>query len=272
VKTIAIYGKGGIGKSTISVNLAFALSARGKQVFLVGCDPKQDTTRLLGGEIRPSVIDSYEDISDGVTSLDDITVAASFGHDAGIIKGIEIGGPRPGVGCAGRGILLALELLTEKHFFTGTDVVIYDVLGDVVCGGFASPVSRNYAEEVYIVTSGQTASLFAANNLIGGIKNVGSQAAGLIFNEKGFLHEKEVVIAFAEQIGIPITAEISNSPCVPECEMKKQAIVNVLPESKEANQFFRLADESFNSSRNNCTQSLSVYDFYKHIESIRRKL
>lgn len=175
MRQIAVYGKGGIGKSTIASNLSMALLEQGHKVMQVGCDPKRDSTRsLTGGRLIPTVLETYRDFlrvgkDEYAISLKDIVFEGQHG-----IYCVEAGGPEPGVGCAGRGVLTAINILRDlKAFDTyGVDVVIYDVLGDVVCGGFAQPIREGYAREIYLVCSGAFMSLYAANNIAKGIRRL----------------------------------------------------------------------------------------------------
>ena len=161
MKKIAFYGKGGIGKSTTAANVSAAFSRMGRRVCQIGCDPKNDSTRLLLGRIAPSTILDLEREKKGAAlTLEDLVHEGWNG-----VRCIEAGGPDPGVGCAGRGIIVALERLKALHAFDDLDVVLYDVLGDVVCGGFAVPIREGYAAEIYIVSSGELMSLYAANNI-----------------------------------------------------------------------------------------------------------
>ena len=163
MKKIAVYGKGGIGKSTTSANLSAALAEMNHSVCQIGCDPKNDSTRLLLGQLCPNTI-LDEVRTDQVLTLDKIMHSGFLK-----VKCMEAGGPEPGVGCAGRGIIVALEKLTQLKATENTDFIIYDVLGDVVCGGFAVPIREGFAEEIYIVSSGELMSLYAANNIAKGI-------------------------------------------------------------------------------------------------------
>ena len=167
MRQIAIYGKGGIGKSTTTQNLAVALAELGKKLLLIGCDPKADSTRLiLGGRVKDTVLDVMREKDEEDIELEDLV---NIGFNG--IRAVESGGPEPGVGCAGRGIVTAINLLESLGGYEAdTDYVFYDVLGDVVCGGFAMPIREGKAEEIYIVCSGEMMSLYAANNICKGIQ------------------------------------------------------------------------------------------------------
>ena len=167
MKKIAVYGKGGIGKSTVVSNMSAALAAKGYTVMQIGCDPKSDSTRnLTGGERIATVLETMRDKGD--VTLEDIVVKSSTG-----VYCVESGGPIPGVGCAGRGIITAFEKLEELDAYEiyKPDVIFYDVLGDVVCGGFAMPIRGGYADDVCIVTSGEMMSLYAATNISHAVKS-----------------------------------------------------------------------------------------------------
>ncbi len=212
MRKIAIYGKGGIGKSTTASNLSAALARRGKRVMQVGCDPKADSTKtLMGGRRIPTVLEQMRKKGEAL-ALPDI-VFEGFG---GVLC-VESGGPTPGVGCAGRGIISAFEKLEELRAFQvhRPDIVIYDVLGDVVCGGFAMPIREGYAREVFIVSSGEMMSLYAADNIAQAIRNFGKRGyarlSGLILNAKNIENETEIVKKAAEEIGTEIIARIPRS-------------------------------------------------------------
>ena len=166
MREIAIYGKGGIGKSTLTANLSAAMALRGERVLQIGCDPKHDSTRLLmHGKRITTVLNYIRDTATLDQKREDILFTGFGGTGC-----IEAGGPKPGVGCAGRGIITAFELLDRFHIKENYDVIMYDVLGDVVCGGFAVPIRREYANERFVVTSGEYMSIYAANNILRGIK------------------------------------------------------------------------------------------------------
>ena len=210
---IAIYGKGGIGKSTVTSNLAAAFAVLGKRVIQIGCDPKADSTiNLLGGQPLEPVMNYMREADKDPETLDEIA-REGFG---GVLC-IETGGPTPGLGCAGRGIIATFNLLDDLRLFETRqpDVVLYDVLGDVVCGGFAAPIREGYAEKVLIVTSGEKMALYAANNINTAVKNFEDRGyasvAGVILNHRNVERETEKVRAFADANGLKIAAEIPRS-------------------------------------------------------------
>lgn len=231
MREIAIYGKGGIGKSTLTSNLSAALSECGSRVLQIGCDPKHDSTRLLmHGERITTVLDYIRDTAMLDQKPDDILFDGYHGTGC-----IEAGGPKPGVGCAGRGIITAFELLDRFQIKERYDTVMYDVLGDVVCGGFAVPIRREYANEIFVVTSGEYMSIYAANNILRGINNYGTdtpRVAGIIYNSRNVKGELARVRKFADAVGLPIFAEVPRSDIFAECE--KMNMTAVEAESADA--------------------------------------
>lgn len=210
MKQIAIYGKGGIGKSTVAAHISAALAQRGLKVMQVGCDPKHDSTRLLTGGLPAVTVLDYLHRTPPDQWLQEDIIVSGYGG----VWCVEAGGPEPGVGCAGRGILTTFDLMKKLGVMeSGLDVVIYDVLGDVVCGGFAVPLRQEYADEVFIVTSGEFMSLYAANNILKGLKNydLHPRLGGLILNHKGLTDEEKRVQRFAAAVGLPICASIPRS-------------------------------------------------------------
>lgn len=241
MKKIAIYGKGGIGKSTTVSNISAAMAAMGLTVLQIGCDPKADSTRnLTGGRNIATVLDVLRDKGDA--ELSDLVVRSSTG-----VLCVESGGPVPGVGCAGRGIITAFEKLEELDVYEEykPDIVLYDVLGDVVCGGFAMPIRGGYADDVCIVTSGEMMSLYAATNIAHAVKSFGKRGyaslRGLILNAKNIENEEELVNKAAEEIEASVIYKIPRNPLVQEAEASGRTVVEAFPQSEMAQHYHALA-------------------------------
>ncbi len=231
---IAIYGKGGIGKSTTSSNLSAALAAMGKRVMQIGCDPKSDSTMLLmGGKRIPTVLDVLR--KGGEPTLSDLV----FESESKVLCA-EAGGPTPGIGCAGRGIITAFETLGELGAFQHyqPDVVIYDVLGDVVCGGFAMPLRGDYSDYVMVVTSGEKMSLYAAENIVSAVEHFKARGyarfAGFLQNCRNVPNEDEMVEELAQRTQAPIVAKIPRSRLIQEAEKAGKTVTELFPESDVA--------------------------------------
>ncbi|MDD2587478.1 MAG: nitrogenase iron protein NifH [Atopobiaceae bacterium] len=240
---VAIYGKGGIGKSTVTSNLSAAFSTMGLRVIQIGCDPKADSTvNLLGGEPLTPVMNYLREHDEEPTSLGQVS-REGFG---GVLC-IETGGPTPGLGCAGRGIIATFDLLDELRLFETwkPDVVLYDVLGDVVCGGFAAPIREGYAQEVVIVTSGEKMALYAANNINEAVHNFEDRSyakvAGIVLNHRDVADENEKVKAFADGAGLPILGEIPRSDQIIACEDEGRTVVEADATSGISRRFIDLA-------------------------------
>ena len=241
---VAIYGKGGIGKSTVTSNLAAAFANMGKRVIQIGCDPKADSTiNLLGGEpLRPVMNFMREEDEEP----DELAQISKEGY--GGILCIETGGPTPGLGCAGRGIIATFQLLEDMDLFAHykPDVVLYDVLGDVVCGGFAAPIREGYAEKVLIVTSGEKMALYAANNISSAVRNFEDRSYarvfGIVLNHRNVENEMEKVQAFSEKIGVPIVGEVPRSDEIIRWEDQGKTVIEGNPDSEISKCFFDLAE------------------------------
>jgi nitrogenase iron protein NifH len=243
LRQIAIYGKGGIGKSTTTQNLTAGLSQLGKQIMVVGCDPKADSTRLLlGGLAQKTVLDTLRDHGQNV----DLSALMKTGF--GNIRCVESGGPEPGVGCAGRGIITSIGLLENLGAYTDDlDYVFYDVLGDVVCGGFAMPIREGKAKEIYIVASGEMMALYAANNISKGIKKYaekgGVRLGGIICNSRNVDRESELLRAFSHELGTQLIYFVPRDNIVQHAEIRRKTVIDYAPESHQAEEYRNLAKQ-----------------------------
>jgi nitrogenase iron protein NifH len=241
IRQIAIYGKGGIGKSTTTQNLTAGLVERGNKVMVVGCDPKADSTRLLlGGLAQRTVLDTLRE------SGEDIELEDILKEGYGGTRCVESGGPEPGVGCAGRGIITSIGLLERLGAYTDDlDYVFYDVLGDVVCGGFAMPIREGKAKEIYIVASGEMMALYAANNISKGIaryaKQGGVRLGGIICNSRNVDRERELVAAFAKELGTQLIHFVPRDNEVQRAEIHKKTVIDHKPDAHQADEYRELA-------------------------------
>jgi len=239
---LAVYGKGGIGKSTTVSNLSAALSDMGCKVMQIGCDPKADSTSSLHGKKKvTTVLDLVR------TKKNDFTLEDMVTEGYGGVICVEAGGPTPGVGCAGRGIIAALEKLGEKGAYDvyKPDVVIYDVLGDVVCGGFSMPMRGGYADKVFVITSGENMAIHAAANIamaVDGFKGRGyAQLGGIILNRRNVKNEDEKVQELASDINSEVIATLSRSDTVQDAEELGKTVIEAFPESEMAKEYRNLA-------------------------------
>lgn len=241
LRQIAIYGKGGIGKSTTTQNLTAGLAELNKNVLVVGCDPKADSTRLLlGGLAQKTVLDTLREEGEEV-ELDKIMKPGFKGT-----KCVESGGPEPGVGCAGRGIITSIGLLERLGAYTEElDYVFYDVLGDVVCGGFAMPIREGKAKEIYIVASGEMMALYAANNIAKGIQKYankgGVRLGGIICNSRNVDREIDLLKAFSKELGTQLIYFVPRDNIVQRAEIRKKTVIEYQPESHQADEYRELA-------------------------------
>ena len=248
IRQIAIYGKGGIGKSTTTQNLTAGLVEHGKKVMVVGCDPKADSTRLLlGGLAQKTVLDTIRDEGESI-ELDRI-MKTGFGGT----RCVESGGPEPGVGCAGRGIITSISMLENLGAYTDDlDFVFYDVLGDVVCGGFAMPIREGKAKEIYIVASGEMMALYAANNIAKGIsryaKAGGVRLGGIICNSRNVAGELDLLRAFSKELGTQLLYFVPRDNIVQRAEINRKTVIEYKPDSAQAQEYRNLAEAVINNT------------------------
>ena len=243
IKQIAIYGKGGIGKSTTTSNLTAALSKAGYKVMQFGCDPKSDSTNTLrGGTYIPTVLDTLREKN--VVKASDVIFEGFNG-----IYCVEAGGPAPGVGCAGRGIITAVQPFKQQKVFEDLDLdyVIYDVLGDVVCGGFAVPIREGIAEHVFTVSSADFMAVYAANNLFKGIKKYstsgGALLGGVIANSINLPYSKDIIDDFVLQTKTQVVEYIPRSVTVTQSELQGKTTIEAAPDSAQAKVYTQLAQK-----------------------------
>ncbi|CAK8710452.1 MAG: nitrogenase iron protein [Candidatus Electrothrix sp. LOE1_4_5] len=243
MRKVAIYGKGGIGKSTTTQNTVAGLCELGRKVMVVGCDPKADSTRLLlGGLSQKSVLDTLREEGEDV-ELEDIRKKGYGGTWC-----VESGGPEPGVGCAGRGIITSINMLESLGAYEeseGLDYAFYDVLGDVVCGGFAMPIRDGKAEEIYIVVSGEMMAMYAANNISKGIMKFAQSGnvrlGGLICNSRAVDNEQEMIEKFAEKLGTHMIWFVPRDNDVQRAEINRKTVIEWKPEVPQADKYRGLA-------------------------------
>lgn len=250
LRQCAIYGKGGIGKSTTTQNLVAALAEMGKKVMIVGCDPKADSTRLI---LHSKAQTSVMHLAAEAGTVEDIELEDVLSIGYGGVKCVESGGPEPGVGCAGRGVITAINFLEEEGAYDeDLDFVFYDVLGDVVCGGFAMPIRENKAQEIYIVVSGEMMAMYAANNICKGIvkyANSGSvRLAGLICNSRNTAREDELIMELARKLGTTMIHFVPRDNEVQRAEIRRMTVIEYNPKAKQADEYRALARKVFENT------------------------
>jgi len=242
LRQVAFYGKGGIGKSTTSQNTLAALSEMGQRILIVGCDPKADSTRLI---LHAKAQDTVLSLAAEAGSVEDLELEDVLKVGFGGIKCVESGGPEPGVGCAGRGVITSINFLEENGAYDDVDYVSYDVLGDVVCGGFAMPIRENKAQEIYIVMSGEMMAMYAANNIAKGILKYantgGVRLGGLICNSRQTDKELELAEALASKLGTRLIHFVPRDNAVQHAELRRMTTIEYAPDSKQANEYRQLA-------------------------------
>ena len=242
LRQVAFYGKGGIGKSTTSQNTLAALSDLGQKILIVGCDPKADSTRLI---LHAKAQDTVLHLAAEAGSVEDLELedVLKFGYLG--IKCVESGGPEPGVGCAGRGVITSINFLEENGAYEGVDYVSYDVLGDVVCGGFAMPIRENKAQEIYIVMSGEMMAMYAANNIAKGILKYAStggvRLGGLVCNSRQTDKELELAEELAKRLNSKLIHFVPRDNAVQHAELRRMTTIEYAPDSKQANEYRQLA-------------------------------
>jgi nitrogenase iron protein NifH len=244
LRQIAFYGKGGIGKSTTSQNTLAALVELGQKILIVGCDPKADSTRLI---LNTKLQDTVLHLAAEAGSVEDLELEDVLKIGYKDIKCVESGGPEPGVGCAGRGVITAINFLEENGAYDDVDYVSYDVLGDVVCGGFAMPIRENKAQEIYIVMSGEMMALYAANNISKGILKYantgGVRLGGLICNERQTDKELELAEALASRLGSKLIHFVPRDNIVQHAELRRMTVIQYDGECQQAQEYRQLANK-----------------------------
>ncbi|MDY6942217.1 MAG: nitrogenase iron protein [Pseudomonadota bacterium] len=251
MRQCAIYGKGGIGKSTTTQNLVAGLAELGKKVMIVGCDPKADSTRLI---LHSKAQNTIMEMAAEAGTVEDLELEDVLKVGYGDIKCVESGGPEPGVGCAGRGVITAINFLEEEGAYDeDLDFVFYDVLGDVVCGGFAMPIRENKAQEIYIVVSGEMMAMYAANNISKGIvkyaNSGGVRLAGLICNSRNTDREDELIEALAAKLGTQMVHFVPRDNVVQRAEIRRMTVIEYDPNSNQADEYRTLAQKIIDNKK-----------------------
>jgi nitrogenase iron protein NifH len=242
MRQIAFYGKGGIGKSTTSQNTLACLAQDGHKILIVGCDPKADSTRLI---LHSKAQDTILSLAAAAGSVEDLEIEDVMKVGYLDIRCVESGGPEPGVGCAGRGVITSINFLEENGAYEDVDYVSYDVLGDVVCGGFAMPIRENKAQEIYIVMSGEMMAMYAANNISKGIlkyaNSGGVRLGALVCNERQTDKELELAEELAKKLGTFLIHFVPRDNIVQHAELRRMTVVEYAPDSKQADEYRTLS-------------------------------
>jgi len=260
MRQCAIYGKGGIGKSTTTQNLVAGIAELGKKVMIVGCDPKADSTRLI---LHAKAQNTIMEMAAEAGTVEDLELEDVLKVGYRDIKCVESGGPEPGVGCAGRGVITAINFLEEEGAYAeDLDFVFYDVLGDVVCGGFAMPIRENKAQEIYIVVSGEMMAMYAANNISKGIvkyANSGSvRLAGLICNSRETDREDELIMALAERLGTTMIHFVPRDNVVQRAEIRRMTVIEYDPAGAQAAEYRTLASKVIENTNLNIPTPITM--------------
>ncbi|NGM81390.1 nitrogenase iron protein [Paenibacillus sp. 7124] len=251
LRQIAFYGKGGIGKSTTSQNTLAQLAVNfGQRIMIVGCDPKADSTRLI---LNTKAQQTVLDLAAKLGSVEDLELEDVVSSGFGGILCVESGGPEPGVGCAGRGIITSINFLEEQGAYDDVDIVSYDVLGDVVCGGFAMPIRENKAQEIYIVCSGEMMAMYAANNIARGIlkyaQSGGVRLGGLICNSRNTDREQELISELARRLNTQMIHFVPRNNVVQHAELRKMTVTQYNPNHSQAEEYKQLAEKILHNEK-----------------------
>jgi len=284
MKQIAFFGKGGIGKSTIASNIAAALRDKGLKVMMIGCDPKSDCTRnLRGGREISTISEVLRKRLQEKLEIDEFIYGKEIRPEDVVFEGYkgilcaEAGGPEPGIGCAGRGIVVAVDLLKRSGIFDQykPDVVIYDILGDIVCGGFGMNLRKGMADQAIIVTSADYLSIYAANNILKGIlryaERGGTRLGGFIYNVRGTIDDLELVKNFVKKAGSKIIGTVPSSEKIVESEIYGQTVVERYPDSDIAKRFRKIAEEILENRDTVKPNPLSAEELSSLAKRIREK-